>query len=147
MISKNLDTMLSKLEQSPTEERRVAAKGLRLRITRWAEDGACYRCSHAVFGCHGVGPISAKPSDNGNPARLAQPFEWRIFLGACGAYIPVSDVTHEDGTPILRYFCTAESADEIGAGLPADDALAVALRGQRVAQADQPRQRGQREGE
>ncbi len=106
MISKNLDAMLSTMEQSSSEDQAVAASCLRIDVTRWAETHACYRCPKASWMAT---PMLAGPARPGQPAAK---FEWDIGLGACSAFMPVL----MDNLPKGPFFCSVNKQAEAGGG-------------------------------
>ena len=145
MISKTLDTMISKMEHSTDEDQAVAASCLRIDVERWAEDHACYRCEKAVWM---AGPALQPTPKTGQPVTKVE-FKWGTKLGACGAFLPVLKDEHNkvDHFPDAPFFCSAQEA----AGSAGGFALAAEERqgssGAGWGEVQTPRQRGQGEGE
>ena len=141
MISKNLDDMILKMEQSTDEDQAVAASCLRIDVKRWAETHACYRCPKASWMAT---PTLAGPVRPGQPAPK---FKWDIGLGACSAFMPVL----MDNLPKGSFFCSVnkqEQADggfSLAAGERQGGTGAGAGWGNGVIET--PRQRGQGEGQ
>lgn len=91
-ISKTLDQMLSRMEQTVDEDQPVAASCLRIDVNRWAENHACYRCQKAVWIAGSIPPATPKM---GQPA-AKKVFNWGMSLGGCGAFLPVTFQPNSD---------------------------------------------------
>ena len=138
MISKTLDTMISKMEQSTDEDHAVAASCLRIDVKRWAEDHACYRCPKAGWM---AGPMPSSTRMMGQPA-VHEPLKWQLVLGACGAFLPV--IEHFPAAP---FFCSAQKTDEAGSGFAAAAEERQRSSGAGWGETQTPRELGQGEGQ
>lgn len=119
MISKTLDNMLSQMEQSTDEDRAVAASCLRIDMNRLAENHACYRCEKASW----MAAAALQPiAKFGQPTTKKVEFRWRIKLGACGAFLPVTGEESDQTTdcfPDPPFFCSAQKTGEAAGGFAA----------------------------